>query len=304
MLYYKARKAIETLHRIVILNRTWATKAIYKVIRDATIHKQHCGQFGIDDLRRLWKGEVYENHIPELVQLMQRFEVCYALETKTERYLIPQRLPEIPQVSDLEKPPKTDYIHLKYSYNYLPAGLVNRLAVRLSKHIKHSTEVWQFGVRLCHGKGSITVVEDRFNINGKIDVYLTGDKEDRYFLQLKVQQELKELHEIYNITDEEETVLSVPCSCSDCLRADKPYFYDYHYSLIRRIKRGIPNITCEQSFKLMPITQLIDYVFYKEPEEVTQAKKEREQGGFQQNFYGETHIHRQDNIAGDKHAQA
>ena len=81
------------LARTVILQNQWATEAVYRILDDETVKAQF-GRFNSTDCERLWHDSVYADMHPELLALMQRFELCYELQdSKPRTWLAPQLLP-------------------------------------------------------------------------------------------------------------------------------------------------------------------------------------------------------------------
>ena len=81
------------LAKTVILQNQWATEAVFRVLDDETV-KAHFGRFNGDDCSRLWLDGAYADMHPELLALMQRFELCYELrDSKPATWLAPQLLP-------------------------------------------------------------------------------------------------------------------------------------------------------------------------------------------------------------------
>ncbi len=60
--------------RTVILQNEWATEAVFRILDDETV-KKRLGRFNHEDCSRLWKGSVYAGMHPELLALMQKFEL-------------------------------------------------------------------------------------------------------------------------------------------------------------------------------------------------------------------------------------
>src|SRR4030095_1483196 len=81
------------LARTVILQNQWATEAVYRILNDEPVKKK-LGRFTRTDCERLWQDSVYADMHPELLALMQRFELCYELQdSNPPTWLAPQLLP-------------------------------------------------------------------------------------------------------------------------------------------------------------------------------------------------------------------
>ena len=117
------------LARTVILQNTWATQAVYRVLDDEAV-KERNGHFDRTDCARLWQDSDYADMHPELLALMQRFELCYLLpHEKTPTWFSPQLLPPT-------KPPalvgwaQSGDLVVRFRYGFMPKGIISRLMVR------------------------------------------------------------------------------------------------------------------------------------------------------------------------------
>ena len=83
---------------------------------------------------------------PELLALMQNFELCYLLaDTKPPTWLAPQLLPAT-KAPPLEGWGKAEDLVMRYRYQFMPKGLVNRLTVRLQRFVHDPRMAWVTGV--------------------------------------------------------------------------------------------------------------------------------------------------------------
>ncbi len=84
------------LRRTVILQNTWATEAVFRILDDPTV-VGHLGRFTLADCERVWATSEYVSMHPELLALMEKFELCYALRDQEDTWLAPQLLsPSVP----------------------------------------------------------------------------------------------------------------------------------------------------------------------------------------------------------------
>ena len=256
------------LYKLVILNRTWATEATYKVVLDKNIEKQG-GRFTKVDAQRIWSKTTYKDKTQALMELLERFEICYELaNSHPKTYLIPQCLPDVyPENIDenLENP-----LSIRYDYGFLPYGIINRLTVRLHKYI-YDSKVWKKGMILQKEAGRV-VVEEVKNINkGYIEIRVSGDKKNRWYLQERVMEEIDDLNKTFNM--EERASIQVPCICDFCKDKEDPYLHDYK-TLIKMLGKKIDKSQCQNklgNFDMVNILDLIDHVFFERPEAVTQS---------------------------------
>ena len=133
------------LARTVILQNQWATEAVFRILDDETIKKK-LGRFTHEDCGRLWTGPAYARMHPELLKLMQRFELCYEmLNSQPTTWLVPQLLPpEKPkELADWATP---EGLVLRYKYDFLPKGMISRLMVRQHRFVRDPHMAWVTGV--------------------------------------------------------------------------------------------------------------------------------------------------------------
>lgn len=133
------------LVRTVILQNTWATEAVFKMLDDETV-KDRLGRFTQEDCRRVWQDSAYADMHLELLALMQKFELCYRFaDIQPDTWLVPQLLPpsKPAALSGWERP--GDLV-LRYRYEFMPKGLVNRLMVRQHRFVVQAELGWANGV--------------------------------------------------------------------------------------------------------------------------------------------------------------
>ncbi len=78
------------LARYVFLKNEWATEAVFNVLDDEPT-KARSGYFTRADCQRIWAHSTYGDLHPELLALMEKFELCYKLaDQPTETWLATQ----------------------------------------------------------------------------------------------------------------------------------------------------------------------------------------------------------------------
>jgi hypothetical protein len=97
---------------------------------------------------------------PELLALMQRFELCYLLLDSTPpTWLAPQLLPpgKPAMLTDWARSDGSDLV-LRYRYEFLPKGIISRLTVRMHHFVRDPSNAWTTGV-LFERDGTFVLVE-------------------------------------------------------------------------------------------------------------------------------------------------
>ncbi|MFM9951971.1 MAG: COR domain-containing protein [Saprospiraceae bacterium] len=114
-----------SLSNMVILNKEWATDALYRVLDDETV-KTNKGWFLKKDASQIWNDFKYKDRENELLQLMQEFKLSYHNET-SGKYIVPSKLPE-----DTEWLPEWDTtgnVRLHLRYDWLPRPIATQLII-------------------------------------------------------------------------------------------------------------------------------------------------------------------------------
>ena len=185
------------LNNIFVLDPHWVTIGVYKIINSSKINQ---GILSVTDLDFILNKEeirkqeydpaeqkeiTYSNDEQNyLVNIMELFELCYELDSKKCKYIIPDLLPkELPVEPDFNEPETLQFI---IEYDYLPSSVISRLMLRLHKDIDSGLQ-WKFGMVL-HDKE----LDCRAKIKAKEDskvihIWVSGAqyKKQKYFAVIK-----------------------------------------------------------------------------------------------------------------------
>jgi len=244
----------------IILQNQWATEAVYKILDDEII-KNALGHFTSQDYERIWNDLIYDGKYPELLALMQRFELCYLLpDVKPQTWLATQLLPPS-KPSDLTNWECPGDLVLRYCYKFMPNGLINRLMVRMNRYIQQPNLCWVNGV-LFEIKGSQVLVEIPFRY---WEIVLRGRGLDCKELITVIAADLDALNDSFNLLNEK-VIKLVPCNCSRCRDTQIPKFYEYEI-LNKRNRDGRLTIECPDSYENVNVLALLDgKKGYQQPE--------------------------------------
>ncbi len=239
------------LARTVILQNRWATEAVFKILDDETI-KSRFGHFDAGDCRRLWQDSVYADMHPELLALMQKFELCYRLpDLKCETWLAPQLLsPSRP--AGLPFVPAAGDLILRYRYQFLPKGLISRLIVRMHRSVKNPELSWSNGALFEQGESSL--LAEIPQQGGEIVLRARGP--ERKELLSVIAADLEALNATFHGLPDKIGKL-VPCHCPRCSELAEPEFFE-HKRLLQRKKDGKPTIECPSSYQHISVLALLD----------------------------------------------
>ena len=235
----------DVLAKTVILNPTWGTDAVYKVLDSPCAQG---GRFSRADLQTMWSEDEYADMRPELLRLMTAFQLCYELP-EAGHYIVPQLLDEAKPQYDWDA---QHNLQLRYSYpRFMPKGILTRFMVAVHPLIEAGRErVWQYGVVLCEDDTRAEVREDverreiRLRLSGRhkrdLLAYLVG--------------KLEEIHRTLHGLEYQQWI---PCHCTECVRSQEPHFYPYQ--VLKRFRDdGQPSIQCQLSYALVDVRGLLD----------------------------------------------
>ena len=236
------------LKSTVILKPEWGTEAVYKVLDN---HKviQNLGRFTCDDLGVIWYEDKYSGMRDELLQLMMRFQLCYEIPGSAGHYIAPQLLTENQPAYDWEE---TNNLLLRYTYEFMPDGILTRFIVMMQQWIADQECVWKNGVVLENNETWAEVIE--YKDRREIRIRVSG----RYKRDL-ITVVMHELDKIHNSFHRLKIDKLIPCNCSRCKNSQMPYFYRFE-NLKRRIVKRRYEVECENSFEMVDVWGLLDDV--------------------------------------------
>jgi internalin A len=181
----------ESLRGFGVLNSTWVTDGIYKMLNSETLQDRR-GKFKLADFADVLPKKEYPARLhPYLLALMQKFRLCFPLDDSGHEYLIPELLSKREPELDGEFPPETS---LCFTYQYdtiLPEGLLPRFIVET--HVQRETKhAWKTGVVLERANCRALV---RGDIQArKITIRVTGKGNGRRELLGIVREHFERIH--------------------------------------------------------------------------------------------------------------
>jgi internalin A len=259
------------LNKTIILKPTWGTDAVYKVLDNPKIIKNH-GKFTWDDLKNIWHEKKYTLMQSELLQLMMNFKLCYEIPNFPRTYIAPQMLM-------INQPfytwDKSNNLFLRYEYEFMPKGIITRFIVEMhywieqqsftwKNNIIKQTLLWKSGVVLLKEDARAEIIEVYRYHKGEIRIRVSG-KQPRDLLST-IRHELDKIHHSYNSSEDRLKKVQrlkyktlVPCSCLTCKSSYNPHFYQLD-NLHNFRSKYILQIQCQISGKMVNVGSLIDDV--------------------------------------------
>ncbi|MCJ8274022.1 MAG: GTP-binding protein, partial [Psychrosphaera sp.] len=164
IVYYKDDLLLKDL---VIINPDWAVDGAYAVL-NAEVVQQNEGSFDDADLATIWREPRYRDKQGQLLALMKNYELCFELGS-SKNYIIPNLLPANPvQYKALDA---AQSMKFEIRYEFMPAGILTRLIVRLHRYIQDQA-YWQQGMVIGHDDTRAEVLEKR--MEKKVKIQLIG----------------------------------------------------------------------------------------------------------------------------------
>lgn len=244
----------ELLKQYVILQNEWATDAVYRILEDDRIVFDTRGRFNDDDLERIWTRPDWKHMRPQLLELMKKFRLCYEVR-QTKRYIAPQLLSSAPP-AEYRWQPSAD-LQLEIRYPIMPRGLLTRFTVTRHTDIAEGQNlVWSEGVVL-DWQNTRAEVTEHFN-DKKIKIRVQG--KDRKGLLSIIDKTFDDLHSDFEGLKSVPPEKWIPCNCTQCRNAEKPFFFQYE-TLLNYKDKNISDIRCDRSLDLVQVLQLIENVF-------------------------------------------
>jgi internalin A len=202
VLNFSDDQRFDRLRETNVLNPEWVTNAVYKLLNNLELFKNH-GVFNVSNLATMLDLDCYPS-IKEhqfIINMMEKFELCFPIPDQ-QSYLIPELLQN--EEPDLNWD-KNDSLRFEYHYDILPHSVFSRFIVRLHTLISKST-YWRTGVVLTYendkNKALIKAdIEDK-----KIFIFINGNLSTRRELLAIIRKDFNHIHSTIKGLDAKEKV--------------------------------------------------------------------------------------------------
>jgi hypothetical protein len=190
---------------------------------------------------------------PELLALMEKFELCYKLaDQPTETWLAPQLLsPSTPAA--VQDWPQADDLVLTYQYDFLPKGLISRLICRMNRFVRQPERSWRSGAFFEHGQSELLA---RLASPLGLEIELRARGPERKALLSVISSDLDALNATFEGLRDKVRKL-VPCICSKCRLSITPERYE-EGRLQKRKQDGKLTVECPDSYEDVSVLELLD----------------------------------------------
>ena len=199
----------DRLNILQIINPTWLTNSVYKIIRSENILSD--GILDYNSIREIFLSDSsYKSyHFRWLMDLLILFKLAF--EIKKDRLLLPARLNNSQPEFDLSYYKKGFCVRFDYT-SFLKRNILSQLIVKLHYMIdKDSNKYWKRGVFLRYKSSKAVIILDEFEKN--IDIYISGECPSSLELKSIITSEIKminseryEVEELIAIKDGNEII--------------------------------------------------------------------------------------------------
>jgi len=222
-----------------VINPQWITEGVYTIINAPKLADN--GKLHRNDLKSLLNNETYpERKHDYLLELMKKFELCYALNDK--EYLLPDLFP----LSEPEFEFDAEHgLHFILKYDFLPKSIFTRFIIKMHREILNNS-YWRNGILLREPTSNTTALVE--TDDKRIILQITGTKKREYLAILLFI--LKDIHRRFSHLTVTEKI-GLP---------DNPQLSVNHDYLLKLAKNGQREYFPENSDKSYKISELLGMV--------------------------------------------
>lgn len=164
-----------------VINPQWIMDGVYKLINDPDVKDKRRGEFSFADLKRLLPPKRYPaEKYAFLVDLMQKFKLCYPVRGRTDTFLLPDLFADIEPAGVW--PEENQGLRFRFNYGNFPPDLfMAQFIVERYADIVDQKR-WRSGVVVSNGRCE-AIVRRAFS-DEHIEIEVTGpEKQRRGYLQ-------------------------------------------------------------------------------------------------------------------------
>ncbi|MBN1815588.1 MAG: leucine-rich repeat domain-containing protein [Anaerolineae bacterium] len=169
-----------------ISNPEWVTQGVYRILNTRLPFEEQ-GILTWDMLARILDDEPYQGKRMFIVDMMQKFELCYELPDRKDTFLIPDLQPK----EETDTGAWDDALRFEVHYPVLPGSILTRLIVRMHRHIQDRT-AWRTGVLLaCDGNEALVKADMTAN---HVTIAVRGPGSGCRELLTRIREHLEAIH--------------------------------------------------------------------------------------------------------------
>ncbi|MEP0265587.1 COR domain-containing protein [Dokdonia sp.] len=186
-----------------VINPQWIMDGVYAIINDPKVKDTNKGKLHIEDLERILPKKKFpkSRHI-YLLELMHKFNLCYAAKEQPNVYFIPDLFEDIePEYTWDSK----SSMHFRYDYDdFSPDAFMTRFIVEVHQDIIDENR-WRSGVFISNGACSAKVYQSYRKNYIHIEV-ISDEGEGRGYLYT-IRETFRKLHHSFKETTVKQEVL-------------------------------------------------------------------------------------------------
>ncbi len=173
-----------------VINPQWIMDGVYAIINDPMVKDKSKGKLNIGDLERILPKEKFpKSRHAYLLELMKKFNLCYASKEQRDVYFIPDLF------EDIEPDFKWDSdksMHFRYNYDdFPPDAFMTRFIVEMSQDIQDDKR-WRSGAYISNGSCQAKVYQTyRKNY---IHIEVLGNKGEGRSYLYAIRETFRKLH--------------------------------------------------------------------------------------------------------------
>ncbi|AUP79786.1 leucine-rich repeat domain-containing protein [Flavivirga eckloniae] len=174
-----------------VINPQWIMDGVYAIINDPEVKDKNKGRLHIGDLERILSKKKFpkERHA-YLLELMNKFDLCYAAKDQKDVYFIPDLFEDIEP--DYEWHGEAS-IHFRYYYDdFPPDAFMTRFIVEMHQDIIDEKR-WRSGVYISNGSCQAKVYQT-YSKN-YIHIEVIGNKGEGRSYLYTIRESFRKLHE-------------------------------------------------------------------------------------------------------------
>ncbi len=173
-----------------VINPQWIMDGVYAIINDSKVKDEYKGQLHVGELERI----LHQKRFPKarhayLLELMKKFNLCYAAKDQPDIYFIPDLFEDVEPDFDWNS---ADSMHFRYNYDdFVPSSFMTRFIVEMHQDIMDEKR-WRSGVYISNGSCQAKVYQSyRKNY---IHVEVQGNKGEGRSYLYTIRETFRKLH--------------------------------------------------------------------------------------------------------------
>ena len=177
----------------VVLNPFWVTEGVYKIINHEPLAMAN-GKLKIEQIRRILPRNRYaSNKAMYILDMMRKFELCFALDEQQTQFLLPDLLP--PQQPELPEFSRDNALELHFEYPVWHGATLTRLLVRLHHYLIENC-YWRNGTLLRSSDQNNRALIIADEADRRLRIWIDGKLSTRRNFLNRIREELNVIHGI------------------------------------------------------------------------------------------------------------